>query len=73
MASYAALAAGLINLRYQSGESQNLLKSLYLILPAVLLLTATFIPFCKGWLLSKWGTIIIALIGSVLLIYSFTI
>ena len=44
MGGYLVLAMGLINLRYQSGESTVLTRSLVLIIPGLLLLAATWIP-----------------------------
>jgi uncharacterized membrane protein YjjP (DUF1212 family) len=52
MAAYAALAAGLINLRYQTGAEANLSKSLVLIIPGALLFAAacyfSIALFCKS-------------------------
>ncbi len=71
MAAYAALATGLINFRYQSGDSSNLNKSLYLIVPGALLLAISFTPFGKRWLESKVATLVVSIIGGALLVYSF--
>lgn len=71
MAAYAALATGLINFRYQSGDSSNLNKSLYLILPGALLLAISYTHFGKRWLESKVATVAVSLVGGVLLVYSF--
>lgn len=43
LGSYLLIAIGLINLRYQSDESNNLGKSLIIIVPGVLLLCSTWI------------------------------
>ena len=43
LGSYLLIAIGLINLRYQSEESNNLGKSLIIIVPGVLLLCSTWI------------------------------
>ncbi len=51
--SYAILAMGLINLRYQTGSEQNLAKSLVLILSGGLVFLLTFIPALKGFLSKK--------------------
>jgi hypothetical protein len=48
--SYAILAMGLINLRYQTGSEQNLPKSLVLILSGGLVFLMTFIPALKNFL-----------------------
>jgi hypothetical protein len=44
MGAYLILAMGLINLRYQSDESQVLVRSLVMIVPGIALLSVTFIP-----------------------------
>jgi hypothetical protein len=51
--SYAILAIGLINLRYQTGTEQNLPKSLVLILSGALVFLITFIPALKAFLTRK--------------------
>lgn len=71
MAAYAAFAIGLINLRYQTGSDNNLIKSAALFLPGALLLLLTFTNFGKKWLLGKTAAITTLLIGTILLIYSF--
>ena len=71
MGAYAALAAGLINLRYQSGEEANLLKSLVLIIPGVLLFAISFTEFGRRWLQRKTAAAITLASGGLLLIYSF--
>ena len=48
--SYAILAMGLINLRYQTGSEQNLPKSLVLILSRGLVFLMSFIPALKNFL-----------------------
>jgi hypothetical protein len=73
MAGYAALAVGLINLRYQTGAQSNLAKSLVLIAPALLLIGLTFIEKGRLWLSGKTATAIVLAIGALLAIYSFLI
>jgi hypothetical protein len=51
--SYALLAIGLINLRYQTGESNNLNNSSVLIGVGLIGLLLTFIPATKVLLLKK--------------------
>jgi len=51
--SYAILAIGLINLRYQTGSDQNLAKSLVLILSGALVLILTFVPVMREFLIRK--------------------
>ena len=73
MAAYAALAVGLINLRYQTGDDSNLAKSLVLVIPSLILLALTFIESGKKFLQSKVAVATTFTIGSLLLIYSFVV
>lgn len=73
MAAYGALAVGLINLRYQSGADGNLLKSLALIIPGILLLAISFIEVGKKWLATKTAAQVVTAIWVLLLIYSFVV
>ena len=71
--SYAVLAIGLINLRYQSGTESNLLKSSFLILLGLSFFIVSFIPAMKPFLLNKRVRIISLLILGVAIVYSFLI
>jgi hypothetical protein len=71
MGGYLLLAVGLINLRYQTGHTNNLGKSLVLIIPGVLLLAITFVEAGKKWLHTKAATAVVLACGGLLLIYSF--
>ena len=51
--SYAILAMGLINLRYQTGSEQNLAKSLVLIVSGALVFLLTFIQAFKSFLTKR--------------------
>lgn len=73
MAAYAALAVGLINLRYQTGADQNLLKSLILIFPGAILLTISFLEFGKKWLATKAAAQLVTTIWVLLALYSFIV
>ncbi len=73
MAAYGALAIGLINLRYQTGENQNLLKSLALIVPGALLLAISFIEFGKQWLATRFAAQVVTVIWLLLALYSFIV
>jgi hypothetical protein len=73
MAAYAALAVGLINLRYQTGSESNLSKSLALVLPGALLLALTLTSFGKNLLESRTAAVVLSTIGGLLLIYSFLV
>ena len=71
MGGYLLLAVGLINLRYQTGQDNNLGKSLTLIIPGALLLALTFIDAGKKWLHSKAATAVVITLGGLLIAYSF--
>ena len=73
MAAYAALAVGLINLRYQTGAESNFAKSAALFIPGALLLLVTFTSAGKKWLESRTAALILSIIGTGLLIYSFVL
>jgi hypothetical protein len=73
MAAYGALAVGLINLRYQTGADENLLKSLALIIPGILLLAISFIEAGKKWLATKAAAQAVTAIWVLLLLYSFIV
>ena len=51
--SYAILAMGLINLRYQTGNNNNLNHSLVLIVLGLLGLLATFLPELNSFLAKR--------------------
>lgn len=51
--SYAILAMGLINLRYQTGNDQNFAKSSLLIISGLIGFGITFIPAARNLLLKK--------------------
>ena len=65
--SYAILAMGLINLRYQTGNGANLPKSLVLIILGAVAFVSTFIPALKALLLKR-ASKMVALIVLVLAI-----
>lgn len=71
MGGYAALAAGLINLRYQTGSDSNISKSLLLIAPGALVLLLSLTTAGKKLLESKTAAAIGITGGGLLLIYSF--
>jgi hypothetical protein len=73
MAAYAALAVGLINLRYQTGAESNFAKSAALFIPGALLLLVTLTSAGKKWLESRAVALVLSFIGSALLIYSFVL
>jgi len=70
MGGYLLLAVGLINLRYQTGQSEILKNSLFIILPGVLLLIATWIPAIAKMLLPKSSQILVITLGTLLALYA---
>ncbi len=73
MGAYAALAAGLINLRYQTGSDGNMSKSLILIIPGALVLGLSLTNSGKKLLDSKTAAAMGISVGAFLLIYSFVL
>jgi hypothetical protein len=71
MGGYLLLAVGLINLRYQTGQENNLAKSLTLVIPGALLLAITFVDAGKKWLQTKTAAAIVIACGGLLVAYSF--
>jgi hypothetical protein len=71
MGGYLLLAVGLINLRYQTGQENNLGKSLALIIPGALLLAISFTQVGKKWLQTSVATATVLTIGGILLAFSF--
>ncbi len=70
MGGYLLLAVGLINLRYQTGQSEILKNSLFIILPGVLILIATWIPAVAKMLLPKISQILVITLGTLLALYA---
>jgi len=73
MGAYAALAVGLINLRYQTGAESNLSKSLALVIPGGLLLALSLVTPGKKLLATRPAAILISILGAILLAYSFIV
>lgn len=71
--SYAILAMGLINLRYQTGNSNNLNHSLVLILLGLIGLLATFIPKLNSFLANKFVKFIALILLAFAIAYGFLI
>ena len=71
--SYALLAMGLINLRYQTGSEANLSTSSVLITVGLLVFIATFIPKFSTFLLGKIIKKISLLLLVALIIYGILI
>ena len=70
MGGYLLLAVGVINLRYQTGQSEIIKNSLLIILPGVLLLIATWIPAVAKMLLPKISQILVITLGTLLALYA---
>jgi hypothetical protein len=71
--SYAILAMGLINLRYQTGNDSNLSKSLVLIILGAVAFIATFIPALKALLLKRVSKMVAIIILILAIAYGFLI
>ena len=71
MGGYLLLAVGLINLRYQTGQENNLGKSLTLVIPGALLLAASFTGAGRNLLQKKAASAIVITLGGLLVLYSF--
>ena len=70
MGGYLLLAIGLINLRYQSGQSEVLRSSLLIIVPGTLLLIASWLPAIAKLLIPKSSQILVAIVGTLLAFYA---
>ena len=70
MGGYLLLAVGLINLRYQTGQSDVIRNSLLIVVPGVLLLAATWIPTVAKLLVRKSSQIVVAALGILLVLYA---
>ena len=71
--SYAMLAMGLINLRYQTGNDSNLSKSLVLIILGAVAFIATFIPALKALLLKRVSKMVAIIVLVLAIAYGFLI
>ena len=71
--SYAILAMGLINLRYETGNDSNLSKSLVLIILGAVAFIATFIPVLKAILLKRVSKMLALIILVLAIAYGFLI
>jgi hypothetical protein len=71
MGAYALIAVGLINLRYQTGQSAVLAHSVALIAPGVLVFLLTFVKSIHSFLHKKETKTISAALGVLLIAYAF--
>jgi hypothetical protein len=69
MGGYLLIAIGLINLRYQTGQSGVFTHSLTIIIPGALLLATTWIPILAKKLESKGVQAVCMVLGLILIVY----
>ena len=67
MGGYLLIAVGLINLRYQTGQSGVLSHSLAIIIPGSLLLASTWVAGARKFLYSRYGKML-TIVGGLALI-----
>jgi hypothetical protein len=67
MGGYLLIAVGLINLRYQTGQSDVLSHSLAIIIPGSLLLASTWVAGARKFLYSRYGKML-TIVGGLALI-----
>jgi len=69
MGGYLLIAIGLINLRYQTGQSGVVSHSLTIIIPGALVLATTWIPTLAKKLESKGVQAVCMVLGLILIVY----
>jgi len=69
MGGYLLIAIGLINLRYQTGQSGVVTHSLTIIIPGAILLATTWIPTLAKKLESKGVQAVCMVLGLILIVY----
>jgi hypothetical protein len=69
MGGYLLVAIGLINLRYQTGQSGVVSHSLTIIIPGAILLATTWIPALAKKLESKGVQAVCMVLGLILIVY----
>ena len=70
MGGYLLIAIGLINLRYQSGQSAVVAHSLTIIIPGTVLLISTWVPALLKILNTKASQVITVILGALLVAYA---
>ena len=70
MGGYLLIAIGLINLRYQSGQSGVVTRSLAIVIPGALLLAITWMPVFAKRLESKAVQAVTITLGLILVAYA---
>jgi hypothetical protein len=69
MGGYLLIAIGLINLRYQTGQSGVVTHSLAIVIPGAVLLAITWIPAIAKKLESKAVQAVTITLGLILIVY----
>jgi len=69
MGGYLLIAIGLINLRYQTGQSGVVTHSLAIVIPGAILLAITWIPAIAKKLESKAVQAVTITLGLILIVY----
>jgi hypothetical protein len=70
MGAYALIAVGLINLRYQTGQSGVLAHSLTIAIPGLAIFLLTFVKSAQSFLAKKETKAISAALGLLLIAYA---
>lgn len=71
MGGYALFACGLINLRYQWGESDVASRSALIFIPGALIILATFVPAALKVLARREVKALLAVAGLLLVAFAF--
>ena len=72
MGGYLLFACGLINLRYQWGESDIVFRSALIFVPGALIIGATFIPAMLKILARREIRVLLAISGIALIAFAFS-
>jgi hypothetical protein len=72
MAGYLLFACGLINLRYQWGESDVAVRSAIIFIPGALIIGATFVPAALKVLARREIKFLLGAFGVLLIAYAFS-
>jgi hypothetical protein len=72
MGGYLLFACGLINLRYQWGESDIVLRSALIFGPGAAILGVTFVPSLASILVKREVKALLAIVGIALVVFAFS-
>jgi hypothetical protein len=72
MGGYLLFACGLINLRYQWGESDILTRSAMIFVPGAVIIGATFVPACVKVLARREVRAVLTVAGIALIAFAFS-